>query len=77
MFFVVFVLFVFVLIDFLSDLKFLLSGWYMVFVMIDGEIVVGVNVNVDDINIVFDVVFDDDGMVGVVLWINSLGGSLV
>ncbi|MBX4145602.1 FAD-binding protein, partial [Ralstonia pickettii] len=46
-------------------------------VTIDGEIAAGVNANADDINTALDAAFDDDGTAGVVLRINSPGGSPV
>ncbi|OXI34183.1 S49 family peptidase [Burkholderia sp. AU16741] len=73
----VFVLFAFALIDFSSDSKFSSSGRHTALVTIDGEIAAGVNANADDINTALDAAFDDDGTVGVVLRINSPGGSPV
>ncbi|WP_321853472.1 S49 family peptidase [Burkholderia cenocepacia] len=73
----VFVLLAFALIDFSSDSKFSSSGRHTALVTIDGEIAAGVNANADDINTALDAAFDDDGTVGVVLRINSPGGSPV
>ncbi|MCM3109063.1 hypothetical protein M3578_21110, partial [Bacillus velezensis] len=44
---------------------------------LDGEIAAGVNANADDITPALDAAFADDGTVGVVLRINSPGGSPV
>ncbi|MFP3757858.1 S49 family peptidase, partial [Cupriavidus sp. SIMBA_020] len=46
-------------------------------VTIDGEIAAGTNANGEDINTALDAAFDDDGAAGVVLRINSPGGSPV
>lgn len=73
----VFVLFAFALIDFSGDSKLSSSGRHTALVTIDGEIAAGVNANADDINTALDAAFDDDGTVGVVLRINSPGGSPV
>ncbi|AOJ74764.1 S49 family peptidase [Burkholderia ubonensis] len=74
----VFLLLAFALIDFSSDAKFsTTSGRHTAVVTIDGEIAAGVNANADDINTALNAAFDDDGTVGVVLQINSPGGSPV
>ncbi|KWE70313.1 peptidase S49 [Burkholderia ubonensis] len=73
----VFLLLAFALIDFSSDAKFSTSGRHTAVVTIDGEIAAGVNANADDINTALNAAFDDDGTVGVVLQINSPGGSPV
>ncbi|HDR9082938.1 TPA: S49 family peptidase [Burkholderia vietnamiensis] len=72
----VFALIAFALIDFSGDSKFS-SGRHTALVTIDGEIAAGTNANAEDINTALDAAFDDDGTAGVVLRINSPGGSPV
>lgn len=72
----VFALLAFALIDFSGDSKFS-SGRHTALVTIDGEIAAGTNANAEDINTALDAAFDDDGTAGVVLRINSPGGSPV
>lgn len=55
----------------------LCSGSYMVLIEVKGMIVDDELVSVDNIVMVLCVVFKDEGIKGIVLWINSLGGSLV
>ncbi|MEK6349526.1 MAG: S49 family peptidase [Burkholderia sp.] len=62
--------------DFSSDGK-LSSSRHTALVTIDGEIAAGTNANADDINSALDDAFGDSGTVGVVLRINSPGGSPV
>ncbi|AOK52233.1 S49 family peptidase [Burkholderia stagnalis] len=65
------------LIDFSSDTKLSTGGRHTALVTIDGEISAGVNANAEDIITALGSAFDDDGTVGVVLRINSPGGSPV
>ncbi|WP_070108418.1 S49 family peptidase [Burkholderia plantarii] len=67
---------VFAVFDFSGDGK-LSSSRHTALVTIDGEIAAGTNANADDINSALDDAFDDSGTVGVVLRINSPGGSPV
>ncbi|MBI0325919.1 S49 family peptidase [Burkholderia plantarii] len=67
---------VFAVFDFSGDGK-LSSSRHTALVTIDGEIAAGTNANADDINTALDDAFDDSGTVGVVLRINSPGGSPV
>ncbi|KHJ64627.1 S49 family peptidase [Burkholderia glumae] len=62
--------------DFSGDGK-LSSSRHTALVSIDGEIAAGNSANADDINSALDDAFDDSGTVGVVLHINSPGGSPV
>ncbi|WDD93449.1 S49 family peptidase [Burkholderia sp. FERM BP-3421] len=66
----------FALVDFSGDGK-LSSGRHTALVTIDGEIATGTNANASDINSALDDAFDDAGTAGVVLRINSPGGSPV
>lgn len=66
----------FVLFDFSGDGK-MSSGRHTALVSIDGEIAAGTNANAEDINSALDDAFDDSGTAGVVLRINSPGGSPV
>lgn len=63
--------------DFSSDTKLSTGGRHTALVTIDGEIAAGTNANADDINTALESAFDDDGTAGVVLRINSPGGSPV
>ncbi|MBN3725863.1 S49 family peptidase [Burkholderia sp. Ac-20379] len=67
---------VFAIFDFSSDGK-LSSSRHTALVTIDGEIAAGTNANAEDINSALDDAFADSGTVGVVLRINSPGGSPV
>ncbi|MEX3592881.1 MAG: S49 family peptidase [Burkholderia sp.] len=71
-----FLVLVFVLFDFSGDGK-LSSSRHTALVTIDGEIAAGTNANAEDINSALDDAFEDSGTVGVVLRINSPGGSPV
>ncbi|KDB08427.1 peptidase S49 [Burkholderia sp. lig30] len=53
------------------------TGRHTALVTIDGEIAAGGQANAEDITSALDDAFDDDGTVGVVLHINSPGGSPV
>lgn len=55
----------------------LASGRHTAVVTIDGEIAASTNANAEDINTALDSAFEDSGTVGVVLKINSPGGSPV
>ncbi|KVE34156.1 S49 family peptidase [Burkholderia sp. TSV86] len=77
-------LFLFLLVAFVVGLvKFagegakLASGRHTALVTIDGEIAAGTNANAEDINTALDQAFEDSGTAGVVLRINSPGGSPV
>ncbi|BCQ51967.1 S49 family peptidase [Burkholderia gladioli] len=73
---IVFVVLVFAIFDFSGDGK-LSSSRHTALVTIDGEIAAGTNANAEDINSALDDAFEDSGTVGVVLRINSPGGSPV
>ncbi|TKC83890.1 S49 family peptidase [Trinickia terrae] len=64
------------LVDFSGD-KVSTTGRHTALVSLDGEISSGTNANAEDINTALDNAFDDDGTVGVILRINSPGGSPV
>jgi protease-4 len=53
------------------------SGRHTALVTLDGEISSDSNANAEDINTALDNAFDDDGAAGVILRINSPGGSPV
>ncbi|HLX00742.1 MAG TPA: S49 family peptidase, partial [Trinickia sp.] len=53
------------------------GGQHTALVSLDGEISSDTNANAEDINTALDNAFDDDGTVGVILRINSPGGSPV
>jgi protease-4 len=53
------------------------SGRHTALVTLDGEIASDTNANAEDINTALDNAFDDNGTAGVVLRINSPGGSPV
>ncbi|AOJ01339.1 MULTISPECIES: S49 family peptidase [Burkholderia] len=55
----------------------LASGRHTAVVTIDGEIAASTNANAEDINSALDSAFEDSGTAGVVLRINSPGGSPV
>lgn len=67
---------VFAIVDFSGDGK-LSNSRHTALVTIDGEIAAGTNANADDINAALDSAFEDAGTVGVILRINSPGGSPV
>jgi protease-4 len=73
----VLLLFAFALIDFSGDGKLSTGGRHTALVTIDGEIAAGGNANAEDINSALGDAFDDAGTVGVMLRINSPGGSPV
>ncbi|MGV2289056.1 S49 family peptidase [Trinickia sp. YCB016] len=64
------------LFDFSGD-KVSTGGQHTALVSLDGEISSDTNANAEDINTALDNAFDDDGTVGVILRINSPGGSPV
>jgi len=66
----------FAVIDFSGESK-ISTGRHTALVTIDGEIAAGGQANAEDITSALDDAFDDDGTVGVVLHINSPGGSPV
>ncbi|CAG4926968.1 S49 family peptidase [Paraburkholderia saeva] len=53
------------------------TGRHTALVTLDGEIASDTNANADDINSALDSAFDDDGTAGVILRIDSPGGSPV
>ncbi|CAN0619502.1 protease IV [Burkholderia multivorans] len=67
---------VFAVIDLSGESK-ISTGRHTALVTIDGEIAAGAQANAEDITSALDDAFDDDGTVGVVLHINSPGGSPV
>ncbi|MEX3527097.1 MAG: S49 family peptidase [Burkholderia sp.] len=73
---IVFVVLVFAIFDFSGDGK-LSSSRHTALVTIYGEIAAGTNANAEDINSALGDAFEDSGTVGVVLRINSPGGSPV
>jgi protease IV len=75
-FLAVLVVLAFAVIDFSGESK-ISTGRHTALVTIDGEIAAGGQANAEDITSALDDAFDDDGTVGVVLHINSPGGSPV